>query len=227
MAKEQFEQARKATRDFLVARNIENHMFHGPVSDRYWTQRFRLVAVNMESYGYDGRHEVNREYLIDWMNDAGKTGTRTVRRTLAILTVLNRRLLHGEKASWGGLHAAYADETMLEDTLDSTVYYNIRPESNPNKKQDFAAIVAVGSSNIGPLLWSELCAFDPHVMLISGQAGLAALSGIASLTPPLSFRGMMVHPEGFIIQSIEHPSRPRYNQWAVMVEDVAKKIEHA
>jgi hypothetical protein len=198
-------------------------MFHGPVSDRYWGERFRLVAVNMESYGYGGHCEVDRDTLIGWLYEAGKS--RTVRRTLAILAVLNRRLLKGERPTWDALRTAYADKAVLENTLDRICYYNVRTESNTSKEQDFGAIAAVGDSDMGRMVWAELRALDPHVILVSGQAGLAALNGIARLMPALSFRGAMRHPDGFIIQSIAHPSRPHYAEWAIMVEAVAQHIE--
>ncbi len=222
MSKSDFIRARSATIDFLDSKGIVDHMLHAPSSDEYWNQPLRLVAVNMESYGYDGRYEVDRATLIDWLYDAGNTGTKTTRRTLAILSLLRRRLLTGEPASWHAFQATCADDTELELELDRCVYYNIRPESNEVVQQNSSAIAAVGSSEVGSLIWNELLALDPHVMLISGHAGLAALNGLAKLTPPLQYKNNTIHPSGFIIQSFGHPAYPRYDDWSAMIEDVAK-----
>lgn len=196
-------------------------MLHGPTCDKFWDEPIRLVAVNMESYGYGGRHEVDHDTLIDWLYDAGGTGTKTTRRTLAILSLLRRRLSTGEPATWGGFQATYANDVELELELSRCVYYNIRPESNEVIRQNSSAIAAVGSSKVGALIWNELLALDPHVMLISGRAGLAALNGLANLGTPLRYKGNVIHERGFVIQSFGHPAYPRYNDWAAMIEDVA------
>lgn len=225
MSQESFQQARSATRDFLSRTNVEHHMFHGPVSDLYWSEPFRVMILNMEAYGYDGHCDVDRGTLIDWLYDAGSTGTRTTRYSLAILSVLLKRLEGTSESSWEALQAAYADDVLLEDTMDRTVYFNIRSETNERKEQDFAAIAGVGSSEIGQFIWSEIQELEPHVIIVGGQASLVALNGLASTDPPIPFRGFSCFPSGLIVQSISHPSRPRYEDWAEVIESVAKRIE--
>jgi hypothetical protein len=227
MSKDSFLAARGATRDFLARSAAEHHMFHGPATDRYWSEPYRLMILNMEAYGYDGHCEVDRDTLIDWLYDAGNTGTRTTRYSLAILSVLLKRLEKSSEASWDALQAAYGDDTLLEDTLDRTVYFNIRPETNDRKEQDFAAIAGVGSSEVGQLIWAEIQALEPHVILVGGQAGLVALNGVAAFSPPIAFRGSFVDSSGLVIQSISHPSRPQYEEWASAVESIAQRIEES
>lgn len=227
MSRESFLRARASTRDFLARANGEHHMFHGPTTGRYWSEPFRVIILNMEAYGYDGHYEVDRDTLIDWLYDVGNTRTRTTRYSMAILSVLLKRLDKSSEASWDALQAAYSDDTLLEDTLDRTVYFNIRPETNKNKAQDFAAIAGVGTSEVGRFIWAEIQALEPHVLLISGQAGLTALNGIASIEPPIPFRGSYIAPSGTIIHSISHPSRPRYEEWASVIENVAQRIKES
>ena len=222
MSKSDFIRARSETISFLDSKGIADHMLHAPASADYWDQPLRLVAVNMESYGYDGRYEVDRDTLIDWLYDAGNTRTQTTRRTLAILSLLRRRLLTDKPATWDDFQSTCADDTELELELDRCVYFNIRPESNEVIQQNSTEIAAVGSSEIGTYIWKELLALDPHVMLVSGHAGLAALNGLAHLDSPLHYKENTVHPRGFIIQSFGHPAYPRYDDWASMIEDVAK-----
>ena len=200
-------------------------MFHSPATDRYWSEPFRVMILNMEAYGYDGHCEVDRDMLIDWLYDAGNTRTRTTRYSLAILSVLLKRLEMSSEASWDALQAAYGDDTLLEETLDRTVYFNIRPETNVRKEQDYAAIAGVGSSEVGQLIWAEIQALEPHVILVGGQAGLEALNGVAAFNSPIAFRGSLVDPAGLVIQSISHPSRPQYEEWSSVIESVAQKIE--
>ncbi len=225
MSKEQFLKARQDTWNYLRENKVENHMFHGPVSDQFWNSKIRMIAINMESYGYDGHCEADRAMLTDWLYDAGGTDTRTVRYTLAILAALKQRIIDGNSPSYEKFQEIYINNDLLERTLDETVYYNIRPESNPNKEQDYAAIAAVGDSLIGSLLWGEIQSFDPQIIIVSGQAGLTALNGIASLNPPLHFRESMRHSDGFIIQSIAHPSRPNYEAWSSTIEQITSKLK--
>ena len=224
MSKSQFQIARATTREFLRHKNITNHNFYGPVSDQYWNEPFRVVAVNMDSYGYPDLYEMDCNELIRWLNDAGHTRTKTARYTLAILTLLLARVIHGKHPSREDFTAAFRDKVLLEQTLDRTVYYNIRPESNQNKEQDFAAIAAVGASELGALLWSEIQAFDPHVVIVSGVAGLAALNGCAKLNPALHFRKQIVSQDGFLIQSIAHPSRPNYTTSCSMIDGIGNWV---
>ena len=227
MSLDSFLAARGATREFLTRSAAEHHMFHGPATDRYWSEPFRVMILNMEAYGYDGHCEVDRDTLIDWLYDAGNTRTRTTRYSLAILSVLLNRLEKSSEASWDSLQAAYGDDALLEDTLDRTVYFNIRPETNERKEQDFAAIAGVGSSEVGQLIWAEIQALEPHVILVGGQAGLVALNGVAAFNPPIPFRGSIIAPSGVVIQSISHPSRPQYEEWASAIESIAQKIEES
>ena len=227
MSRDSFIAARKITREFLARSTTEHHMFYGPATDRYWSEPFRVMILNMEAYGYHGHCEVDRVILTDWLYDAGNTGTRTTRYSLAILLVLLKRLEKSSYASWDALQAAYGDDTLLQDTLDRTVYFNIRPETNERKEQDYAAIARVGSSEVGQLIWAEIQALEPQVILVGGQAGLVALNGVAAFNPPIAFRGSMVDSSGLVIQSISHPSRPQYKEWASVIESIAQRIEES
>ena len=105
--------------------------------------------LNMEPYGYnDGTYVADREMLIEWLNDAGGTGTRTLHYSLAILSVLLLRIEGTSNATHESLEAAYRNRELLEDTLDRTVYFNIRSTSNERKEQDFAAIAGVGHQKL-------------------------------------------------------------------------------
>lgn len=90
MTKTHFTEARQRTLNHLRDAGIEHHMLHGPASDDYWSAPLRVLAVNMESYGYDecGHWEVDLACLLDWMYDRGGTDTRTVRYTIALIKAL-------------------------------------------------------------------------------------------------------------------------------------------
>jgi hypothetical protein len=224
MAREEFNRARAATRGFLTTEGTENHMFHGPTTEGFWDEPIRLVMLNMEAYGYDGHYEVDRDTLMDWLYDSGGSGTRTTRYSLAILAVLLERLEMGSSATWEGLQRAYADNDGLERVVDRIVYFNVNPKPNHRVEQDYAAITGMGESEMGKLIWREIQALDPHVILVSGHAGLAAINGMANFDPPLEYRGLRRSQNGTLVQSISHPSRPRYEDWAGAIEDVANKL---
>jgi hypothetical protein len=220
MSKTQYRETRVVTLSFLISNRILDHMFHGPVSNRYWNEPFRVIAVNMESYGYQGHNEVDRAMLIDWLYDNGNTRTRTARYTYTLMSVLLACVLNDEQPNAEKFRSAYSSCSILEQTLDRTVYYNIRPESNTVKAQDFGAIASTGASEIGALIWSEIRALDPKVILVSGHAGLDALNNLAKLDPPLKWKGATIHPDGFWIQSVAHPSRPNYAAWSRFIDDI-------
>ncbi|MGA2870114.1 MAG: hypothetical protein ABSF34_13270 [Verrucomicrobiota bacterium] len=225
MAKSQFDVARGKTREFVRINNVEDHMFHGPVSDQYWAEPFRVIVINMESYGYKDHNEVDRNMLIEWLYDAGHKRTRTTRYTLALLALVLERVTQGSHPSRESIAAAYRNKCLLEQTLDRTVYYNIRSKSNENKKEDFAAIVAMGPSDIGVLIWAEILALDPHVLIISGNAGLVALNVLAKLKPTLHLR-QQVSWNGVLIQSIAHPSRPNYAAWCSAIDGIGNACKN-
>ena len=222
MAIADFQSARSSTKKFLRDKGITKHNFYGPFSDQYWDEPFRIVAVNMESYGYPDLYEYERDDLIDWLNDVGKVRTRTARYTLSIQKVLLDIMNFGKLPTRESFTAAYGDIKTLERTLDRTVYFNIRPESNGIRAQNVAAIAATGKSDIGAFLWRELLALDPHIILISGIAGLAALNGCAKIDPPLRFREKTPISNRLLIQSIAHPSRPDYTTWCSIIEGIAQ-----
>ena len=141
------------------------------------------------------------------------------------MALVLERVTQGSHPSRESIAAAYQNKCLLEQTLDRTVYYNIRSKSNVNKKENFAAIVAMGPSNIGALIWAEILALDPHVLIISGNAGLLALNVLAKLKPILHLR-QQVSWNGVLIQSIAHPSRPNYAAWCSVIDGIGNACKN-
>lgn len=229
MTKATFIIARQRTLDHLRDAGIEHHMLHGPASDDYWSAPLRVLAVNMESYGYDecGHWKVDLACLLDWMYDRGDTGTKTVRYTLAIIKALVDAHASNYLPSTEHFRTAYADAPSLEAVLRQIAYYNIRPTSNPEKPEDTASIVASGSIPVSEFVRDEMLALAPHVILVSGHSGLAAFNAMWRLDPPLRYLASMRHPCGAVIQSMRHPSRPNYTAFATTVSNALQRLKAA
>ena len=204
-------------------------MLHGPASDEYWTAPLRVLAVNMESYGYDecGHWEVDLACLLGWMYDRGDTGTKTVRYTLAIIKTLADAYTTKTPPSPEHLQTAYADAPSLEAVLRQIAYYNIRPTSNPEKPEDAASIIASGSTTLSEFVRDEMLALGPQVILVAGHSGLAAFNAMWRLNPPLSYLASMRHSCGAVVQSIRHPSRPNYGAFASTISNAIQQLNAA
>lgn len=202
-------------------------MLHGPASDEYWSAPLRVLAVNMESYGYDecGLWTVDLPCLLDWMYDEGGTRTRTVRYTLAIIKTLFDAYAGKGMQGRESLRSAYADAAGLERVLPMITYYNIRPTSNPEKREDVASIISSGSGPISNYIRDEMLALDPEVILVAGHAGLAAFNAMWRLTPALGYLDSLRHNSGAVIQSVRHPSRPNYNAFASTVAKIINNLK--
>lgn len=221
MPKELYINAQRATLSYLHlhARGVTDHMIYGPLSDRYWAESVRIVAINSETWGYQGCGVVRviERDLKRWFEDSRKT----VIGTLALTSVVLDRIMSGRAASPEVFRAAYRDRRLLAETLERMTYYNFRSDSNPRIAQNYAAIASVGQTELGRLVWHEILALDPHIVLVSGRSGLDAINALLGLETPIRFRDYFVHPSGFIIHSIAHPSRPAYTQWTAAVEAIA------
>jgi len=183
----------------------------------------------MEPYGYEGtgHYEVLRDELIDWIYDAGKTNTKTTRYTLTILGAAMHCFSNRTSPSRELLSSIYANDDLIEDALDRTVYYNIRPESNSHKPQDSAAISAVGYSEIGRLVWDEILSLKPDAILVGGKAGLVAVNRLLGTKGNLGFR-KDIGVDSSLIHSISHPSRPAYDSWCTAIQRIIEwKIKGA
>ena len=227
MAKHDYLLARQQTRQFLQAAGTAHHMFYGPTSDDYWSAPLRVLAVNMEPYGYEdcGHVEVDWVELRKWMYDAGSTGTKTVRYTFAIIRTIIEAYTDGTVPAAQNLRAAYSDAPGLESVARRAVYYNVRPTSNANKSQDFSSIVASGSGDIAECIRREMLALEPQVILVSGHAGLAAFNAMWHLVPELRFLEGRRYSDGIFIQSIRHPSRPNYDEYASTIANLVRAIK--
>lgn len=224
MGKQQHSEAQSNTKDYLRSKGVSDHMIYGPVSDQYWREPLRVVAINMEPYGYEssGFYPVDRDTLHNWVYDVGGTRTRTTRYTMALMGVVLAQQENGGMPVRSVFQEAYLNHDRIDETIERTAYYNIRPDSNHQKAQDYGAISAVGESELGRLLWKEILALDAHIMLVSGHAGLASVNSLIRPMEPLCFRDACVHPDGFLIYSIAHPSRPNYAEWGKVVERIRK-----
>jgi hypothetical protein len=221
--------AQLETRSYLDDNGFSDHIIYGPMSNRYWSEPIRMVAINLETWGYKGCgifSAVDGE-LTKWLNDSkSDSRAKTARGTFALMTVALSHLEGGTRASYAAFKAAFQDQERLEETLLRTTYYNIRPDSNPNKNQDSEAIASVGNSDLGQLIWKEILALDPHVVLVSGKAGLNAVNRLLGVETPIKFRDCYVHSDGFVIQSIAHPSRSNYSKWTSAVESIEHEWLH-
>lgn len=220
--KSDFEKARNEYAAFVESSETLDVMFHGPVDDRFWSEPFRLVIVNMESYGYQGINHVDEAMLKDWLYDAGGTKTRTVRYS----TTLAAGILHAFRFSFSPdrnfFQAAYQNHDLLESTLQRIAYYNIRPDSNHETRQNINAIHSSGGSSIGNFVWNEITSLTPHIIIVSGLAGLNAVNKLISPISTIAFNGVCNHPDGYKIASIRHPSRPSYDSWSRLIQVLLK-----
>ncbi len=222
--KRNFKQARYKTEKYLEETGTKKHMFYGPASDKYWSAPLRVLLLNMEPYGYEKCDLVNVDYdvLKQWLFDAGKTRTRTVRNSISIAYTLIEAVYNGKEPSEEAMRKAYQCRDLLESALQTVAYYNIRPTSNSEKPQDGLEICNSGLGEISKLIRAELKALEPHVIFVSGKAGLAAFN--AMWDTQLRFRQR--HWDGkTVIQSIRHPSRISYSESSKMIAEVAKCVK--
>ena len=224
MAKAEFDLARLCTRQFVQETGLCEHMFYGPTSDEYWSAPLRVLAVNMEPYGCAGG-DVDLDELLGWMFDDSKTGTKTVRKTFSFIRTLLDAYTADIVPTREHLKMAYSDSTELKAIAKRAVYYNIRSISNTEKEQDVASIVASGSSPIADFTRREMLALEPHVILVSGQAGLTAFNTMWQLAPRLCFLTGCRYSDSTFIQSIRHPSRSNYEEYASTITNVVRAIK--
>lgn len=224
MSKIDFENARHQTREYLQSVGNDGHMFYGPTSDAYWSAPLRILAINMEPYGYEecGHVEIDLAGLLDWMYDRGKTGTKTVRYTLSIVKTLLDAYCNRTVPIASDLSDSFYNCAELESVAQKSVYYNIRSTSNSEKAQDTSSIVASGSDSIAEFIQREMKALEPQIILVSGVAGLAAFNAMWHLAPQLSFQERSWLSNSTLVQSIRHPSRPNYDEYAEVIAEVVR-----
>ena len=70
-----------------------------------------------------------------------------------------------------------------------------------------------------------MAALEPHVILVSGHAGLAAFNAMWHLFPELRFLEGRRHSDTTFIQSIRRPSRPNYDEYASTIADIVRVIK--
>ncbi len=222
MSHEQHQISQLRIRDFLKTTGVKHHMFYGPTSPTYWDEPIRIVALNMEPYGYEneGHMQVDRDTLIDWIYPAKGHPHHTARYSYTIISVLLECIEEKAFPCKDDFQCTFADDTKIERAMERSVYYNLRPESNSQITQDVAAILSVGESELGRLIWEDIKTLDPHLLIVSGKAGLSSLNSLLRLSKPLSFCGHCVQPDGLFIQSMSHPSRPNYSKWSDLAEDI-------
>lgn len=218
--KEKFGKARADTKAYLKKQKIEHHMFYGPATDSYYSNEWRIMFLNMEAYGYEdcGLVDVAGMELKRWLYDDGGTNTKTVRYSMAIAATLLSALSHKKKPTADLVSDAYHSHEILDDTLAKIVYYNIRPTSNPEIAQDAQAIAQSASLGIAPYIVAEIQALEPHAIIVSGEAGLAAFNDMFGTN--LEFHGQVKLKSGTVVKSISHPSRPSYDRFASEIQQI-------
>ena len=224
MIKGNFLEARNETEKFLKKANIEHHMYYGPVSEAYFSEKYRILFINMEPYGYEdcGLVNVDENTLLSWFQDEGDTDTRTVKYSLAFCHVLMNCLNIKEEAKYEDFQNSYKNIDELKTILKKIVYYNIRPTSNSEKSQDYIRIIESGENQLSKFISNELKSLEPNFIIIGGDAGLYAFNTMSGTD--IKFKDVIIDRNGTIIGSIKHPSRPNYNEYVECINEILKKI---
>lgn len=218
MSKQEFLKAREDTKQFLKESNIKHHMFYGPTTDKYWEQNIKILFINMEPYGYKDLVYVNRETLQNWLYDVGNTGTRTVRYSLSFIKTLFDCIENNINIEQSSLRTAYRNIKVLEEVLDRITYWNIRPTSNIRKEQNFVEITKSGTGNLSQYIYKEMLSLDPNIIIIGGDAGLIAFNNMWDTS--IRYKDN-TEKGGIIIQSIQHPSIPNYNEYVQAIKNIS------
>ncbi|MCF7792056.1 MAG: hypothetical protein K9M56_08675 [Victivallales bacterium] len=220
----EFKHAREKTKELIEAEKIKHHMFYGPTSKSYWTQKNKVLFINEEPYGYEdcGVVDVDKETLLGWFYDKGNTKTKTVKYSIAFIKVLLDSLQNDQEPNRSDLRTAYYANQELENILDKIAYYNIRSTSNNKKREDYNAIVASGNNVISQNIYMEIKALNPDIIIIGGDAARKAFNSMSNLY--IDYKSC-IKSENAIIQSIKHPSIPNYNDYIDAIKTITKKIK--
>jgi len=220
--KPEYESAKIKTSQLADKLNLNHHMIYGPTTKTYWEQKIKIVAVNLEPYGYEGhrRYEVTREILNEWMFNAGKS--RTVRNTMAAIDVLINGFYNRKSITDNDFKMAYSNTESLIKTLDKICYYNIRPVSN-NIKNEANRGALDYTSEITDSIALELKLLNPDVYLVSGNKATLALTKLLKINPNSFINGVINH-ENTVIISVKHFSRPSYNQLTTVISQALQEL---
>jgi hypothetical protein len=220
VTKKLFEEARARTKAFVENNNYPHYMYYGPTTDLYWEAPIRLLFVNLEAYGnFKGPVEV-RDEVWDWLS------SRTVRGSITIsATVL--AAIRGELPPTSDvkavLRANYKDLALLERTLASVCYWNLRPTCNTKVRLDWAAVWDSAVNETAQYRIDELNALAPDVVIFSGKAAVPVMQRMGFV--PDTFRFLETAKLGNVVySSIYHPSRADYVIWAETVTQVASLL---
>jgi len=205
---------------------VDHHMHYGPVSDKYWSERLKILLINLEPYGYqdNGRLRVDRSCLLDWAWDKGATRTRTVRYTLATAAALLRCYDRNETLIPETIKEAYQQPQFFEDALDRTCYYNIRADSHTQKAQRLGIPTETLVDLKFAALKAEFDTLEPDLIIVSGIQATAILNRVMLLTDnSLSYLGQVMIGKTRLV-SVRHFSRPRYRSLVGVLESVRLKL---
>lgn len=225
MIKTNFLKAQQKTRIFLKKTNTLHHMFYGPISDEYYSNPIKILLINMEPYGYEecGNVDIDEKTLFAWLQDAGKTNTRTVRYSMAFTQVLLNCIHKKNNANRHLLKQAYKDVKELKNTAKRIVYYNIRPTSNSNKSQDSQKIIESGLGDLSKHIFNEMNSLEPTIIIVGGKAGLKAFNSMWGTK--VVYKELYQAENGILIQSIRHPSRPKYEEYVQNINNITEEIK--
>jgi hypothetical protein len=215
--KKLFDAARARTRAFIGERE---HMFYGPTTDLYWEAPTRLLFINLEAYGYEGQNVDATGEIWDWLyNPKSRTVRYSMTLSAAVLAAI-RGDLPPTSDLRSTLQANYQDRALLERTLATVCYWNLRPTCNWRSQLDWQAVWDSAANETAPYIVDELKALAPHVVIFSAWAGLHTMRRMDFV--PETFKFLETAKlDGVIYASIHHPSRPKYAKWAETVTQTA------
>lgn len=168
MSKEGLEKQNQEFKKFLEDNNINTALIYEPISDEYWTQKYKVLFCNEEpyniNYGWNGIKTFSKDILYE-----GWIKSPTTRRTLKIYYLFSELVKNKDFNIEKFDFRTVSDDKLIERFYGAT-YCNIKPTFSPTvESNNKNAVKILNNSKYQEYLRNYLKELDQNMIVIGGS----------------------------------------------------------
>jgi hypothetical protein len=205
---------------------------YSPFSEKYWTEKYKIVLCNLESYSHEDTFET-KEIRLDidrFKNWLSYKMLPTPRKSALILYALHKILDSGQCSNKNELSNILKDDELLIEPLLRSTYMNLRKEIGEDTKEDRLKIHKFLNPNYKKnehnitKLKEFIKELNPTLFVITGETGADIISRIYKDSMSLYYKSI-AKSDGVFFASISHPSVISYEEIINLANEIKTKID--
>lgn len=201
--------------DMLGAQEYPTIYEYGPLTNKYWEAKPRILICNLEPYDErEGHVKLDMDLFRKWIDS--RTGKYTAKFVAGLIQVLSKECTIADLDF---------SKISVKDSLayiETIAYMNFRVDSGINAPADYPSIFKQVNAHKDYMRDFINC-LNPNIIILGGRASCDLMNRI--LDTDLSYKAIK-NVDGRIYCSVRHFSRANYKEYSGQIMEIKNSFQN-